>query len=86
MTVYQFFFGFVYYSFFLKEKERDSDGSNSLSSSPTDKLKPALNRTKARPSNHDPKPQSAFPFPHTVEYSGGVELNIVIFPTPPPSV
>ncbi|XP_050988662.1 exonuclease 1 isoform X2 [Labeo rohita] len=29
-----------------KEKERDSDGSNSLSSSPTDKLKPALNRTK----------------------------------------
>ncbi|KAK2878851.1 hypothetical protein Q8A67_019642 [Cirrhinus molitorella] len=29
-----------------KEKERDSDGSNSPSSSPTDKLKPALNRTK----------------------------------------
>ncbi|XP_073683652.1 exonuclease 1 [Garra rufa] len=29
-----------------KEKERDSDGSNSPSSSPTDKLKPVLNRTK----------------------------------------
>uniref|UniRef100_A0A672JVQ2 Exonuclease 1 n=1 Tax=Sinocyclocheilus grahami TaxID=75366 RepID=A0A672JVQ2_SINGR len=29
-----------------KEKERDSDGSNCPSSSPTDKLKPALNRTK----------------------------------------
>ncbi|XP_051724948.1 exonuclease 1 [Ctenopharyngodon idella] len=29
-----------------KEKERDSDVSNSPSSSPTDKLKPALNRTK----------------------------------------
>uniref|UniRef100_A0A8C1V2T8 Exonuclease 1 n=1 Tax=Cyprinus carpio TaxID=7962 RepID=A0A8C1V2T8_CYPCA len=29
-----------------KEKERDSDFSNSPSSSPTDKLKPALNRTK----------------------------------------
>ncbi|XP_052475613.1 exonuclease 1-like isoform X2 [Carassius gibelio] len=28
------------------DKERDSDGSNGPSSSPTDKLKPALNRTK----------------------------------------
>jgi len=56
----------------LKEKERDSDVSNSPSSSPTDKLKPALNRTKARPSNHDPKPQSLhfhFLTPY-VQYNG----------------
>lgn len=68
----------------MKEKDSDSDVSNSTSSSPTDKLKPALNRTKARPSNHDPKPQSAFPFPdtlHTVEWRGK-KLNIdAIFPT-----